>query len=381
MDRSAFIAKIEQAFQQTPVVAVLGPPECGKTFLAKQYAERHGGFLPENYFDLSHLPDLQRLGAPQLALSQLSGLIILDEVQHFRHIYPILRAIVDEPGQKRHFLLLSSVAKSYLKQPLDSLHQRITYLELGAAIANEAKQFDPFWLRGGFPESLLAVSDDASFKWRESYARTAVERYLPNMGIRIDAQSLMRFWMMLSHYHGEIFNASEIARSMDLTHNTMQSYARALTNIFMIRELQPWHENISKRQVKSRKIYFRDTGIYHQFLGIKQMSDLLTHPKLASSWRGLALESLIRHHGALADECYFWATQGNATLDLMIVRDGKRVGYQLQYSGTPKLTRSLGIALSDLKLDELTVVYPGKEEVRLSDRIYGKNLLSVLGRK
>ena len=378
MDRKDFLAKLTEAFKKTPVVVVYGPPECGKTSLARRYAETQGGQGPQNYFDLSSLTDLQRLAAPQVTLSALTGLITLDEIQRFQNIFPILRALVDGPNQTRRFLILSSASKARMKQPLETLDGRVTYLELGPFGVNETSNFEQRWVRGGFPHAYLSDTDETSWQWREEFTRMIVERYLPNIGIRIQPQNLMRFWTMLAHFHGDLFNASELGRSMGLSHNTIQSYADALSEIFMIRQLKPWHENITKRQVKSHKIYFRDTGIFHHFIGVKHYGDLLTNPKLAASWEGLALEEIIRHTNATPDECYFWATQSNAKLDLLIVKNGKRIGYNIQYAGVPKMSRALTVALDDLKLDFMTVIYPGEEEIALYGPVRAVSLRKFL---
>jgi hypothetical protein len=378
MKRQDFLEKISFIFQVNSVVAILGPRQCGKTTLARLYAEKIRQLRPENYFDLESMVDLQRLAKnPELVLSRLDGLIIIDEIQRMPDLFPTLRVLVDQPNVKRQFLILGSASRELIKQSSESLTGRISYLELTPFNFSETKELDLLWARGGFPKSYLSETDEVSFQWRKDYIRTFLEHDIPNLGFRIEPQNLQRFWMMLAHYHGNIFNASELGRSLGLSHNTIRSYADILTNTLMLRQLQPWHENISKRQVKSPKIYFRDSGILHVLLGIKNQQELWTHPKLGASWEGLALEELIRHFD-LTTDCYFWSTHGHAELDLLIFKDGKRLGFEIKHAQAPKLTPSMRIALDDLHLDSLTVIYPGEKEYPLTENIYVVGLKKLL---
>jgi hypothetical protein len=378
MDRIDFLEKVRFAFEVNPIVAILGPRQCGKTTLARTFAALEGEQNPQNYFDLESFLDLERLLMPEVTLAKLAGLIIIDEVQRLPDLFPSLRVLVDEPDSNRRFLILGSASHELLNQSSESLAGRISYLELTPFNFSETKNLDKLWERGGFPKSYLAERDEWSWQWRRDYTRTFVEQDIPNLGVRIAPQHLQRFWMMLSHYHGNIFNASELGRSLGLSHNTIRSYVDLLTDTLMIRQLQPWHENISKRQVKSPKIYFRDMGILHYLLGIKNFSELLMHPKLGASWEGLAIEEIIRHLDVQANECYFWATHGEAELDLLIFKEGKRIGFEIKYANTPKLTRSLHVALEDLKLDKLIVIYPGEKEFSLHPKIHVMGLVNFL---
>lgn len=378
MNRADFLQKINFAFNINPIVAILGPRQCGKTTLARTFAKTQGTQSPQNYFDLESSIDLNRLVAPEMALSPLTGLITIDEIQRFPNLFPALRVLVDQPDSKKRFLILGSASRELLKQSSESLAGRISYLELTPFNYNETQHLEPLWLRGGFPKSYLAQNDEFSWQWRNEYARTFVEQDIPNLGIKIAPQHLKRFWMMLAHYHGNIFNASELGRSLDLSHNTIRSYADILTDTLMIRQLQPWHANISKRQVKSPKIYFRDSGIFHCLMGIKNQNDLLVHPKLGASWEGLALEEIIRHLNVRANECYFWATHADAELDLLVFKEGRRLGFEIKYSKVPILTRSLRIALEDLELDELTVIYPGEKVFPLHEKVQAMGLKNFL---
>jgi hypothetical protein len=369
MDRKTFIERVSIAFQVHPIVAILGPRQCGKTTLARMYAKEKGALPQENYFDLEDLNDLERLKTPQSTFSLLKGLIIIDEVQRKPELFQTLRVFADKPGNDQKFLILGSSSKELLKQSSESLAGRIAYVELTPFSYEETKELEKTWFRGGFPRSFLANNDEESILWRKSYIKTFVEQDIPNFGFQIPPPQLRRFWMMLAHYHGNIFNASEIGKSLQLSYKTIQNYTDILTSTFMVRQLQPWFENISKRQVKSPKIYFRDSGLFHILLGLEQHSSLLTHPKLGASWEGFALEETIRHHKVDPIDCYFWSTHSQAELDLLIFKNEKRLGFEFKYTDSPKITKSMAIALEDLKLDELVLVYPGTKSFPLSKNI------------
>lgn len=223
------------------------------------------------------------------------------------------------------------------------------------------------WLRGGFPLSFLAESEADSSTWRRLFGQTFLEREAPAFSPGISAPALLRFWMMLAHYHGQVWNASEIAASMGVDHKTVRRYLDLLSGLFMIRQLQPWHENLGKRQVKSPKIYFRDSGIFHQLLGIHGEDPLFTHPKIGASWEGYAIEQAIAHYAP--DQAFFWATHGGAELDLLLFKDGRRHGIECKRQDAPKMTPSMRTALRDLRLDELTVLYPGTQAYRLAENV------------
>lgn len=375
MRRDTFILQITKAFNVHKIIAILGPRQCGKTTLARDFiASRKQHNREENYFDLEDTTDLSRLANPKLALEDLKGIIVIDEIQRRPDLFPILRVLIDKPKSNQQYLILGSASQALIKQSSETLAGRIGYLELPPFSLSETLNMQKLWLRGGFPKSYLAQSEENSYVWREQYIRTFLEQDIPNLGIRVPSQLLRRFWMMLAHYHGNIFNASEIGRSLTLTHKTIQHYADILTGTFMIRLLQPWHENISKRQVKAPKIYFRDSGIFHRLLGIANYGTLLTYPKLGASWEGFAVEEIIRHHQARPEECYFWATHGHAELDLMIIKNGKRLGFEIKYTEAPKLTKSMLIALEDIKLDRITVIYPGKKKFKIHEHILAVGL-------
>lgn len=377
MKRKDYLEKIVQGFRTSRIVALLGPRQCGKTTLAREYFKNEKG-LPENYFDLENPTDLLRLNDPLLGLEKLTDLIVIDEIQRLPDLFPLLRVLVDREDKKQRFLILGSASRVLIRQSSESLAGRIHYIELTPFSFEEVDHLDKLWIRGGFPLSYLAENDSDSMRWRQDYIRTFLEQDIPNLGINIPAENLRRFWMMLAHYHGQLFNASEMGNSLDLSHPTVQRYLDILTGTFMMRQLNPWYENISKRQVKSKKIYFRDSGIFHTLLNIKDYQSLLTNPKLGASWEGLALESVIRHLNVDANDCYFWATHNNTELDLLIVQGIQKFGFEFKFSKTPSLTKSMQIALDDLKLDNLTVIYPGDITFPLTNKITCQGLISFL---
>ena len=375
MLRPSYHQRIKQAFAVHPVVALLGPRQCGKTTLANQYAETFDIPLAKiNYFDLENFEDLARLENPQLTLSKLSGLIIIDEIQRIPELFTTLRVMVDNQKLDQQYLILGSASRELIKQSSETLAGRIQYIELTPFAYDETGEIDKLWLRGGFPRSYLAPSDETSYLWREAYIQTFLEQDLPGLGIQIPPVNIRRFWMMLAHYHGNICNYSELGRSLDLSYKTTRHYSDILTSTFMIRQLQPWFENLKKRQVKSHKIYFRDSGLLHTLMNIPNWDDLLLNPKLGAFWEGFMLEEIIRIHRARPQECYFWATQGEAELDLLIVRGLKKYAFEFKYTDRPKITKSMRIALEDLKLDKITVIYPGEKSFYLDEKVYVTNL-------
>ncbi|PIQ43852.1 MAG: hypothetical protein COV52_01210 [Gammaproteobacteria bacterium CG11_big_fil_rev_8_21_14_0_20_46_22] len=364
LERAHLREQIEKSFKVTPIVAILGPRQCGKTTAAKMIANSG----QTHYFDLDSAVSLSRLEDPEYALGSLTGLVTIDEIQKRPDLFSSLRYLVDhKPNQQ--YLILGSASRDLIQQSAESLAGRITYLELTPFLLSETHQLDRTWLRGGFPRSFLAETDEYSDLWRQSYIRTYLEQDLPNLGIRVPAQQLQRFWMMLAHNHANILNASNLGRSLGVSHSTIRHYIDILSGTFMVRELKPWHENISKRQVKSPKIYFRDSGILHSLLGIKTQHALNTHPMLGASWEGFALEQVIHSLGARNEDCYFWATHADAELDLLIMKDGKRYGFEFKMTSAPKVTRSMKTAINDLKLDQLTIVTPSSEKFSLSPMI------------
>jgi predicted AAA+ superfamily ATPase len=382
IDRKECTKQLEFLFKVNPVVAILGPRQCGKTTLAHLYInifeEKKKSVL---YLDLENPTDLIRLDSPTLVLEENYDLIVIDEIQRRSELFPTLRVLVDQRRDKQKFLILGSASRDLIQQSSETLAGRISYMELTPFSYPEVDNINNLWLQGGFPNSYLAKNIELSWEWRKAYISTFLERDIPNLGIKIPANALRRFWMMIAHYHGNIFNASEIGKSLGIAHTTARHYLDILTGTFMLRELSPWFENINKRQIKSPKIYFRDSGIYHSLLNIPDKSALMHHPKLGSSWEGFSLELIIRHHKAYSEEVYFWGIHNQAELDLLIIKNGKRYGFEFKYSEAPKITSSMELAMKFLNLHSLTVIYPGGKNYKLSEniKVIGlKNYLNIV---
>ncbi len=379
LGRPTFIEGIERAFRTHNVVAILGPRQCGKTTLAHLYVEEKKLREASHFFDLEDPADIASLENPKSALESFKGLVILDEVQRLPDLFPVIRVLVDKHKADLRFLILGSASRDLIRQSSETLAGRIAYIELTPFSAFETDHSQEIWLRGGFPNSYLAKSLEDSLYWRKQYVSTFLERDIPNLGIRIAPLALRRFWMMLAHYHGQVFNGSEIGTSLGVADTTVRHYLDILTGTFMIRQLLPWLANIKKRQVKKSKIYFRDSGIYHTLSEITDYRSLLHHPKLGASWEGFALEETIRIYQADPEECYFWGIHGAAELDLFIMKDGKRLGFEFKYHDAPKLTKSMEAAKEILELDSLEVIYPGKREYSLGPNILVRGLSSISG--
>ena len=364
MERLHFLNTIQDIFQNQAVCAILGPRQCGKTTLARQYTKQQQP-AEVHFFDLENTFDLGRLDNPMLALSTLQGTVVIDEIQRRPDLFPILRVLADTTTLR--FLILGSASRELIAQASESLAGRVGYLELPPFGLREVKDVNKLWVRGGFPKSYLADTEKGSFSWREFYIRTFLEQDIPNLGFQIPPRNLHRFWMMLSHYHGQLFNASELGRSLGLSNHTVKRYLDILEGTFMVRTVQPWFENIGKRQVKTVKIYLRDSGILHTLMGLSDKTAIERHPKLGASWEGFALEELIRRYEGTHP--YFWRTQAGAELDLLIHHQEKKLGFEFKYTEQPRVTSSMRIALEDLKLDHLTVVYPGPYSFALDTQV------------
>ena len=378
MERQRYKTLIIEAFAVHPIVAILGPRQCGKTTLARQYAATLD--IPIHNFDLEDPTDLAKLENPKLVLADLSGLIIIDEIQRRPELFPILRVLADRQGNITRFLILGSASRDLIRQSSESLAGRVAHIELTPFTYQEVDIMPQLWLRGGFPKSYLAMNDADSWLWRKNYVQTFLERDIPSFGINIPPAMLRRFWLMLTHYHGCTFNAAEIANSINVSQPTSQHYVNILSGVFMVRQLSPWFVNIKKRQVKASKIYFRDSGILHFLLGIENWTQLQNHPKLGLSWEGFAIEEVIRLHQATPEECFFWATHSGAELDLLLIQNGKRLGFEFKYSEQPKVTKSMQVALEDLQLDSLTIIFPAKGRFMLTEKIYGIGLTDYLAK-
>lgn len=369
MNRPFLLQQITLTLEIQPICALLGPRQAGKTTLARMYAEQH---YPNNsiIFDLENPANLARLENPILTFSQVAQkLIIIDEVQLRPDLFPILRVIVDDPNNTHKFLILGSASRDLIQQSSESLAGRIGYIDVMPFSIEETHEATTLWIRGGFPRSYLADNIAQSVNWRQNYIKTFLEQDIPNLGFQVPPQQLRRFWLMLAHYHGQIFNASELGRAMGISHHTVRKYLDILAGTFMIRILEPWFENLQKRQVKSPKIYFRDSGILHTLLNLSTTDQLYNNPKVGASWEGFALEEVIRYSHNTDTECFFWSTQSHAELDLLMVQKGKRIGLEFKYTDNAKITRSIRIALEDLKLDHLYIIIPGNSFYLLDNNI------------
>ena len=355
-----------RAIRNNPVTALYGPRQCGKTTLARQIA---ASARRAEYFDLEDPVSLSRLAEPETALAPLRGLVVIDEVQRRPDLFPLLRVLADRRPLPARFLILGSASPELLRQSSESLAGRIALVEMGGFDPSEvdAGAWRRLWWRGGFPRSFLARSEAASRSWLDNFIQTFLERDIREFGVQVPPVVLRRLWTMLAHYHGQIWNASEVSRSLGEAHTTVKRHLDLLTGALMVRQLPPWHENLGKRQVKAPKIYLRDSGVLHALLGVPSFGALEGHPKIGASWEGLVIEETARIVGGR--NLYFWGTYSEAELDLLVHWRGRRVGIEIKYADAPRLTKSMRIALQDLKLDRLLVVYPGAEAYPLENNV------------
>lgn len=366
--RTPEIKRLKELFKNNPIVAILGPRQCGKTTLSHQFSRLLSSEVTT--FDLENPRNLERLKEPLLALEDAKGLVIVDEIQRLPNLFPVLRVLSDS-SPKTRYLILGSASRDLIKQSSESLAGRITYLEIGGFSLEHlrAQDREKLWIRGGFPRSYLAANEAASYQWRQDFIATFLERDIPQLGINIPAEALGRFWGMLAHYHGQIFSASETGKSLGVSDHTAQRYLDLLTGTFMVRQLRPWYYNTKKRLVKRPKIYFRDTGILHTLLSLEDKKDVLSHPKFGASWEGFALEEVIRRLHLREEEAFFWGVHTGAELDLVFRKKGGLYGIEVKYTQAPSLTSSMRFAFEELALKHLWVVYPGKEKYPLNKDI------------
>lgn len=365
IQRNYWKKQIETALSRSKVVIIAGPRQCGKTTLAREFVDESSA----NYFDLEDPLSLGRLEEPVTALSLLEGIIVIDEVQLRPDLFPLLRVLVDRPAFNGRFLILGSASGQLLRQSSESLAGRCETILLRGFALNEigTENIQQHWQRGGFPLSFLAETEDNSLKWRINFAETLLQRDFPMWGVKIAATTLRRFWMMLAHYHGQTWNGAEFARSMGVSEPTVRRYLDLLSDAFMVRQLQPWHANIRKRQLKSPKLYIRDSGLLHQLLGINHQNDLLTHPKIGASWEGYVIEEVIARENM--NECWYWGTHQGAEIDLLLKYKNNLHGVEVKRTDTPKITPSIRSALKDLQLESVTIIYPGSKHFKLADNI------------
>jgi hypothetical protein len=373
--RAELRTRIDAALERSPIVVLTGPRQCGKTTLARELLSADS----ENYFDLEDPASLARLQEPMTALRPLSGLVVIDEVQRFADLFPALRVLADRAPSPARFLILGSASGALLRQTSESLAGRAERVLMGGFSLAEvgSDQADDLWRRGGLPRSFLAATEADSVSWRSQFIQALMERDLPQWGVRVPAVALRRFWTILAHYHGRIWNATDPAASMGVGTKAVRHYLDLLTDAYMLRRLQPWHANLRKRQVKAPKVYVRDTGLLHELLGISTAAELYTHPKLGASWEGFAIEQVLA--GQPHDDAFFWATHQGAEIDLVLRRGERLLGVECKRVDAPRLTASIRIALEDLGLERVVVVYPGERRYPITDSVEALPLRDLVG--
>lgn len=377
LGRTFHLLTLGDLLRTNPVVGLLGARQVGKTTLALQLADTLEG--PVHRFDLEDPADLARLEDPKLALEPLRGTVILDEIQRRAELFPILRVLADRQGPPARFLVLGSASPDLLRQSSETLAGRIAFHELGGFGLDEVgvDSLNRLWVRGGFPQSFLAPSDAESERWRRDFIRTFLERDLARLGVRIPSDTMGRFWEMLAHYHGQTWNASELARAFGVSDRTVNRYLGILEATYVVRRVRPWFENIGKRQVKAPRIYLGDTGLLHSLLGLGTFRDLTGHPKVGASWEGFAADVVIRRLRAWPSETYFWALHTGAELDLLVVRGNRRIGFEFKRTTAPHVTASMRSAMEVLRLERLYVVHAGDAAFPMGETIQGIPLAMV----
>ncbi|HPR88992.1 MAG TPA: ATP-binding protein [bacterium] len=376
--RTEQIKQVRHLIESHPVVGIIGARQVGKTTLARQVAEQIAGGAA--FFDLENPEDLARLSDPMLGLKGLKGLVVIDEIQRLPGLFTVLRVLVDRSDNNARFLILGSASPDLLRQSSESLAGRIIYHELFPFSLLEvgSQEHRKLWLRGGFPRSFLARTLPLSDEWRKGFIRTFLERDIPQFGFNINATTLRRFLTMLAHYHGQLFNASEIGRSLGISHVTIRRYLDMLSAALVVRQLQPWFVNIAKRQIKAPKIYLADSGLLHSLLNIKTANELEGHPKVGASWEGFVIEQLVIQLGLDYSDCFFWGTYSGAELDLLFMRGQKRIGVEIKRTTTPHLTASMHSTLETLKLTHLYVIHAGDHSFPLADQVHAVSFSHLL---
>ena len=379
MERTLHVRRVLALLRTSPVVAILGARQVGKTTLARQIGAADRGSVTR--FDLENPIDRARLADPMLALAGLKGLVILDEVQHAPELFRVLRVLADRPRRPARFVVPGSASPALLRQSSESLAGRIAHYELGGFTLEElpGSKRDPLWRRGGFPRSYLARTEAESVRWRDDFIATFLGRDLPQLGIRVAVATLERFWAMLAHYHGQTWNSSELARAFGVSDTTVRHYLDILTSTYVVRQLPPWHENLAKRQVKAPKVYLCDSGLLHSLLRLPDIESLLRHPKVGASWEGFALAQVEARLGVRRGESHFWATHGGAELDLLVVRGRRRLGFEFKRATAPTVTASMRSAMADLSLERLDVVHAGDKTWNMAPRMQAVALSRLQG--
>ncbi|MYF30074.1 MAG: ATP-binding protein [Gammaproteobacteria bacterium] len=367
--RNDHLKAVQRLLRDNPVVALIGARQVGKTTLAKEVAQRRSR---THFFDLESSADRARLSDPLLALSTLTGLVVLDEVQRRPELFPTLRVLADRRPIRTRFLVLGSASPNLLRQSSESLAGRIAYYQLPCLSLAETGpgKAAELWLRGGFPRSFTARSHAQSYRWRQDFVATFLERDMPGLGISIPSQTMERFWTMIAHYHAQLWNGSELGRAFGMSQHAMRRYLDTLEATFMVRVLKPWSANLAKRQVKTPKVYIRDSGVLHRLLDIRDRTALERHPKVGASWEGFVMENIIRTLGVEERQCYFWAAHAGAEIDLVVPdRSGRLRGFEIKRTSSPGVTRSMRTAMADLDLRSLDLIHAGDETFPLAKGI------------
>ena len=364
--RTDALRRLRLLLREYPIVALLGARQVGKTTLARQLAAKE---TVTTWFDLEDPADLARLDDPGLELRPLKGLVVLDEIHRLPEVFPLLRVLADRSGTPARFLVLGSASPELLRQTSETLAGRVAFCRLDGFNTNEVGDIDRLWLRGGFPRSYLARSEAASVRWRYNFLDTFLSRDVPDLGGSVPPATLRRFWTMLAHWHGQTWNGAEFARAFGVAHTTVRRYLDLMTSLFVVRQLAPWFENISKRQVRSPKVYVADSGILHSLLGLPSRDALVSHPKVGASWEGFVVAQVIERLAARPEQCFHWSTHSGAELDLLVVAGQRRLGFEVKRAEAPRLTRSMRSSFETLKLDSLDVIHAGSQPYQLAEGI------------
>ena len=365
--RDAHLRRIRLLLEESPVVALLGARQVGKSTLARQFVAAHAG--PHTWFDLEDPAHRTRLSDPGLELRPLRGLVVLDEIHRLPEVFPLLRVLADRPDTPARFLVLGSASPDLLRQASETLAGRVLFHRLTGFGLNEIPAVERLWLRGGLPRSVLARSDAAARRWRDGFLGTFLERDVPGFGVGVPSTTLRRFWTMLAHWHGQVWNAAEFGRAFGVAHTTVRRYLDLLTSLFVVRQLPPWFENVKKRQVRSPKVYIADSGLLHALLGLSTREAVTSHPKMGASWEGFIIEQIVHLLAADAADCFHWSVHAGAELDLLVTAGHRRYGFEVKRAEAPRATRSMHTAVETLRLDRLDVVHAGAATYALAPQI------------
>jgi len=375
IQRNDIVAQVEKAIKRSQVTAILGPRQCGKTTLARVIAKKS---TDVHFFDLEDPLIQAQLQNPQLILTSLKGLIILDEIQLKPELFSLLRVLSDRTPLPARFLILGSASPDIIRHTSESLAGRIEFIEMQGLNLGETRDYSlqDLWLRGGMPRSFLADSEDDSMAWRNDFIRTFLERDIMQLGYRLASMTMRRLWHMIAHYHGQVWNASAVGNALGLNHKTVNHYLDVLVGTYTVKIIQPWYENIKKRQIKSPRVYIQDSGMLHALLGLSNFTELTQHPKCGASWEGFVIMQILSQKKV--GDSFFWSTYQGAEVDLLLKQGQKKIGIECKLADAPKLTKSMVTALETLNLSHLYVVYPGEIRYPLHEKITVVGLPEVI---